>query len=99
MVRISATPLPFRGVHRHAGDLRFRVAAADGSQWVGHGLIIGINYVDVVGVGWGRSWLVRTPGNFDRVAISQPRVEGVLLPLGEGWDGASMLAGTHPRQL
>ena len=25
---------------------------------------------------------------------------GVLLfPLGEGWDGASMLNGTHPRQL
>ena len=45
-----------------------------GSQWVGHGLVIGIHYVDVVGVGWGRSWLVRTPGNFDRVAISQPRV-------------------------
>ena len=32
-----------------------------GSLWVGYGLVIGINYVDVVGVGWGRSWLVRTP--------------------------------------
>ena len=41
-----------------------------GSLWVGYGLVIGINYVDVVGVGWGRSWLVRTPGNSDRVAIS-----------------------------
>ena len=23
-----------------------------GSLWVGHGLVIGMNYVDVVGVGW-----------------------------------------------
>ena len=42
-----------------------------GSQWVGYGLVIGINYVDVVGVGWGRSWLVRTPGH------SEPTVTGV----------------------
>ena len=41
-----------------------------GSQWVGYGLVIGINHFDVVGVGWGCSWLVRTPGNSDRVAIS-----------------------------
>ena len=41
-----------------------------GSQRVGYGLVIGINYVDVVGVGCGRSWLVRTPGNSDGVAIS-----------------------------
>ena len=26
-------------------------------------------------------------------------VEALLLPLGEGWDGASMVDGTHPRQL
>ena len=42
-----------------------------GSQWVGYGLVIGINHVDVVGVGWGRSWLVRTLGN------SEPTVTGV----------------------
>ena len=41
-----------------------------GSLWVGYGLVIGMNYVDVVGVGWGRSWLVRTPGN------SEPTVTG-----------------------
>ena len=41
-----------------------------GSQWVGYGLVIGINYVDVVGVGWSRSWLVRTPGNSVGVAIT-----------------------------
>ena len=41
-----------------------------GSQWVGYGLFIGINYVDVVGVGLCRSWLVRTSGNSDGVAIS-----------------------------
>ena len=45
-----------------------------GSLWIGYGLVIGINYVDVVGVELGRSWLVHTPGNFDRDEISQPRV-------------------------
>ena len=38
--------------------------------WIGYGFALGTYYVDVVGVGWGSSWLVRTPGNSDRVAIT-----------------------------
>ncbi len=38
--------------------------------WIGYGFALGTYYVDVVGVGWGSSWLVRTPGNSVGVAIT-----------------------------
>ena len=70
MVRISATPLLSATHCATPVTFGLELPLLMGSQWVGYGLVIGINHVDVVGVGWGRSWLVRTPGNSDGVAIT-----------------------------
>ena len=53
-----------------------------GSLWVGYGLVIGINYVDVVGVGWGRSWLVRTPATLTALRFHSPELRAQPATLG-----------------